>query len=128
VDKCFRLRTNLIRADHQDTALPKDKMKLTVELVRRGATIMGEPCKTCGGVQVRYHGKVFCTSHDDLSSVLSADELTLDSVTADVRQLMLSKLADLSKQLESETEVEKQDLLVTLMTRCLDLLQKLPQK
>ena len=44
----------------------RDKMQLTVELMRRGAVMMKEPCPIDNGVQVRYKGKVFCTSHDDL--------------------------------------------------------------
>jgi uncharacterized Zn finger protein (UPF0148 family) len=48
----------------------KDRMKQAANLVRRGATIISEPCKQCGGIQVRYHGKIYCTGHEDLSSVL----------------------------------------------------------
>ena len=54
----------------------REKMQLTVELMRRGAVMLKEPCPTCNGVQVRYKGKVYCTSHDDLEAVLSAREIT----------------------------------------------------
>ena len=108
--------------------MPRDKMKLTVELVRRGATILGEPCKTCGGVQIKYHGKVYCTSHEDLSSVLEEEEMTMDSVATDLIQLVLAKTAELTKQLQKETDVEREDRLVSLMMKYVELLQKLPEK
>ncbi len=106
----------------------KESMKITAELVRKGATILAEPCQTCGGVQVKYHGKTYCTNHEDLSAVLSAGELTLDSVSADLRQLLLAKLAESMSLLEKEKEGAKQDQLVSLVAKYYELLQKLPQK
>lgn len=103
-------------------------MKVTVEMVRRGASILADPCPTCGGVQVKYHGKVYCSSHEDLSSVLTSEELTYESVVANLRQLLLSKLNDSMGQLGKEKEETKQDLLVSLIAKYVDLLQKLPEK
>ena len=106
----------------------KDKMKTTVELVRRGASILGEPCPTCGGVQIKYHGRTLCTSHADLSPLLSQEEISYDSVVASLKQLLLSKLAESVSLLEHEKDSAKQDQLVSLMTKYFDLLEKLPQK
>lgn len=108
---------------------PKDnKMKTTVELVRRGASILAEPCPTCGGVQIKYHGRTFCTSHADLSPLLSQEEVSYDAVVASLRQLLLSKLAEGIRMLEQEKDSTKQDQLVSLMTKYFDLLEKLPVK
>ena len=109
-------------------SLKDNKMKLTVELVRKGATILAEPCQTCGGVQVRYHGKTYCTSHDDLSAVLLERDVSFDSVVAGLRQLLLSKVTESMNLLEKEKDSAKQDVLISLMTKYYDLLQKLPQK
>ena len=106
----------------------KEKMKTTVELVRKGATILSEPCQTCGGVQVRYHGKTYCTSHDDLSAVLRERDVSYDLVVASLRQLLLSKMAESMSLLEKEKDNATQDELITLVTKFYDLLQKLPQK
>jgi UPF0148 protein len=106
----------------------KEKMKTTVELVRKGATILSEPCPTCGGVQVRYHGKTYCTSHEDLSRVLLEQDVSYDAVVAGLRQLLLSKIAESTNLLEKEKDKAAQDELVTLLTKYFDLLQKLPQK
>jgi UPF0148 protein len=106
----------------------KDKMKLTVELVKRGATIMGEPCPTCGGIQARYHGKVYCTQHEDIGAVLSTEEVSMETVTAGTREVVLAKLKELNAALEKEKDVSKQEQLVALMNRCVELLQKIPPK
>ncbi len=106
----------------------KEKMRLTVELVRRGATVLREACPTCGGVQVRYHGKVLCTNHDDLSGVLSTEEITYDSVVSGLRTLLLSKMRDTVDLLDKEGDVLKQDQVVTLLAKYFELLQKLPER
>lgn len=106
----------------------KDKMKVAVELVTKGATILGEPCPQCGGIQVRYHGKVYCTGHEDLSFVVKAEVVSMETVVAETRQVLISKLNEATTLLATEKDGAKQEQLVTLMTKCFDLLQKLPQK
>ena len=106
----------------------KGKMKLAVDLVRKGAAVLAEPCSQCGGIQVRYRGKVYCTGHEDLSSVLKVQGASFDDVMARVRETLLTKLNESAHLLEDEKGTSKQDELVSLMTKCLDLLQKLPQK
>jgi len=106
----------------------KDKMKVSVELVRRGATMLAEPCQQCGGIQVRYHGKTYCTKHEDLSSLLSTQPVSYESVVASMREQLLSKLNDSVEQLAKEKDPQKQDQLVSLMAKYFDLLQKSTNK
>ena len=106
----------------------KNGMKMAAELVRKGATVMSEPCQQCGGIQIRYRGKVYCTGHEDLSPALKAEEVSLDTVMAEMRQVLLTKLSQTVALLEGEKDMADQDRLVSLMSKYLDLLQKLPQK
>jgi len=106
----------------------RDKMKVAVELVRKGAVMLAEPCQECGGVQLRYHGRVYCTSHDELAPLLKEETVSYDSVVAGMRELILSKLKETSALLEREKDGAKQDQLVSLMTKYFDLLQKIPRK
>ena len=106
----------------------KDKMKVAVELVRRGATMLAEPCQQCGGIQVRYHGKTYCTNHEDLSQLLVAQPVSYESVVASMRELLLSKLNESVALLEKEKDAVKQDQLVSLMAKYFDLLQKTVKK
>jgi uncharacterized Zn finger protein (UPF0148 family) len=41
--------------------------------MRRGATLLNETCPRCGGVQIKFQGKVYCINEeDDLSSIGSS--------------------------------------------------------
>ncbi len=106
----------------------RDKMKLAVELVRKGATMLGEPCTKCGGVKVSYHGRVYCTGHEDLSSVVAAETLSMDVVLARTREVVLSKLNEAASSLDQEKDRSRQEQLMSLMTRYYDLLEKLSQR
>ena len=101
------------------------KTKTTVELMRRGAVMMKEPCPVCNGVQLRYKGKVYCTNHDDLAVALQAKEILFPDVAEDLKNLLLVKLKESMSLLENEKDYEKVDRLVSLMTRYVELLRKL---
>ena len=106
----------------------REKMKLAAELVSRGATMLADPCPKDGGIQVRYRGKVYCTSHDDLSSVAAAAGVSLETVVAQLREVLLTKLNETTAALGVEKDAARQDQLVSLATKYFELLQKLPQK
>ena len=106
----------------------KDKMKLAAELVSRGATMLAEPCPLDGGIQVRYRGKVYCTTHDDLSLIKTAAAVSYDTVVSHMREVLLTRLNETTAVLATEKDLARQEQLVTLATKCLELLQKLPQK
>ncbi len=100
------------------------KTKTTVELMRRGAVMMKEPCQVCNGVQLRYKGRVYCTNHDDLTAALQAKEILYPDVAEDLKNLLLVKLKESMSLLENEKDPEELDRLVSLMTRYVELLRK----
>ena len=101
------------------------KTKTTVELMRKGAVMMKEPCQVCNGVQLRYKGRVYCTNHDDLTVALQAKEILFPDVAEDLKNVLLVKLKESMTLLENETNSEKLETLVSLMTRYVELLRKL---
>jgi UPF0148 protein len=101
------------------------KTKTTVELMRRGAVMIKEPCSVCNGVQLRYKGRVYCTNHDDLAVALQAKEILFPDVAEDLKNLLLLKLKESMSLVESERDSEKLDRLVSLMARYVELLRKL---
>jgi UPF0148 protein len=100
------------------------KTKTTVELMRRGAVMMKEPCQVCNGVQLRYKGRVYCTNHDDLTAALQAKEILYPDVAEDLKNLLLVKLKESMSLLENEKDPEELDRLVSLMIRYVELLRK----
>ena len=111
-----------------DEATNRDKMKLSVELVRKGATMLGEPCAKCGGIKVSYHGRVYCTGHEDLSSVVAAETVSMDTVLAGMREVLLLKLNEVTSSLGQEKDNAKQEQFASLMTKYYDLFEKLSQR
>ena len=106
---------------------PKDKMRLAAELVSRGATMLAEACPQDGGILVRYRGKVYCTTHDDLSSISVATTLSFEGVVAQLRDVLLAKLGETTAAMGTEKDAARQDQLVTLAAKYFELLQKLPK-
>jgi UPF0148 protein len=102
-------------------------MRLAADLVSRGATMLAEPCPQDGGIQVRYRGKVYCTTHDDLSSISVATAMTMEGVTAQLREVLLAKLNETTAALGAEKDMAKQDHLVVLAAKYFELLQKIPK-
>ena len=104
-------------------------------LLRRGATLLGEACPRCGGVQIRYEGRVYCLNEDDIESALTAKQVKIDAKevkpvpTTDasntLRKMLEDKLAAVSKQLESTTDIEEQSKLLDLVSKYVETLQKL---
>jgi len=103
----------------------REKMQLTVELMRRGAVMMKEPCPIDNGVQVRYKGKAFCTTHDDLEAALSSKEVTYAEVATSLKDMLLTKIKEDMVLLEKEKDVAKQEQLVSLLAKSVELLNKL---
>ena len=102
-------------------------MRIAAELVSKGATMLAEPCPRDGGIQVRYRGRVYCTSHDDLSSISTTTAVSLDTVVAQLREVLLAKLNETTVALGAENDAAKQDQLVSLAAKYFELLQKLPK-
>jgi UPF0148 protein len=106
------------------------KTKATVELMRKGAVMIKEPCPVCNGVQLRYRGKVYCTNHDNLDVALKAKEILFPDVAEDLKNLLLVKVKECMSLLESERDTESLAKLVALMTGYVELLRRLepPQR
>lgn len=121
---------SLLLAMGQDGELDstKERMKLAAELVSKGATMLAEPCPQDGGIQVRYRGKTYCTTHDDLSAITTAAAVTLEGVAAQMREVLLSRLSEVTSALGTERDPAKQEQLVSLASKYFELLQRLPQK
>ncbi len=98
---------------------------------------MQEACPRCGGVQIRYQGKVYCLNEDDIDSALSPKTTQTPAKKEDLktsigmegsntlRKMLEEKLAAVSKQLETTIDVEEQCRLLDLISKYVETLQKL---
>lgn len=122
-------------------------MVTTADLIRKGATLLNEPCPKCGGVQIRFQGNVFCVNEDDISSVLKVGgrpkmqeqtQVPLEkprsmqsSYAQDpdgLRSLIQDKLALVAKELENSKDFDQQAKLLDLMFKYLETLELLSHK
>ena len=103
----------------------KDKVKITAEIIRKGGTILGEPCKICGGVQVRYKERTFCVVHEDIEKVLSEPELTIEDVKSNLKGVLLAKIDEIRVLLSNEKDTEAQEKYANLLIRYFELLKEL---
>jgi uncharacterized Zn finger protein (UPF0148 family) len=131
----------------------KQRIVSSADLLRKGASLLGEACPRCGGVQVKFKGNVYCLNEDDLSELLSrgttqnnqtgtpisnvADsghklhsvstkmEVKKSSSSEQVRSILEEKLKKLSKQLDESNDIEEQTKLLELISKYVDTLNKL---
>jgi len=119
----------------------RSKMAVTAELIRQGASILQEACPRCGGVQIKFRGKIYCTNEDNLEAILNPgsavekpvpakveDQQPIHSnseATSSLRKIMEDKLNGLSKQLESSTNPDEQVRLLDLITKYVETLEKI---
>ena len=107
------------------------------DLLRRGGTLLQEPCPKCGGVQIRFVGKTYCMNEDDLEAALSPKPAAIqpepvakilpksDSGSITLRVLLQNKLDVVSKQLDSTTDLQEQAKLLDLISKYIETLEKL---
>ncbi len=100
-------------------------MAITTELIRRGATLLKEPCPKCGGLQVRYRNRVYCVNEDDLSEIGKTPLTGVEEASASLRELVLSKIQGVSSQLEKESDIERQTEMAELLIRYMELIDKM---
>jgi len=52
----------------------RSSQKLMAEMMRKGATLLREPCPECGGILFRYKGKDICPVCSGMESVEELDQ------------------------------------------------------
>ena len=109
----------------------RNRVTSGADLLRRGATLLREPCPKCGGLQIRYKEKTYCMNCDDIDSVLSPKpEVKIEAKetpapTTSLRKLIEEKLSSVTKQLDAATDVDEQARLLDLISKYVETLDKL---
>lgn len=104
-------------------------MSAAVELLRKGGTLVKESCSTCGGVQVKYSGKIVCVNcgkEEEIAKVETKAAPTPEVVN-DLKNTVLAKISELLPSLKSENDISKQSDLAKLIIHYLEVLEKIPK-
>ena len=103
----------------------KQNREAAGDLLRRGASLLKEPCDKCGGLQFQYQGKISCLNCDDLSDTSTAqivrDHPEQDASLAALAKVKMNKAALL---LKDEEEIDKQSKLADLILKYIEILSK----
>ena len=102
----------------------KTKTQLATELMGKGATLLRETCPKCGGLQLRYKGRLLCVNEDDLSEATRIEGIATTDAMGSLRELVVTKLQEASSILASERDLDRQLKLADLIRKYVELLKE----
>ncbi len=104
----------------------KSTQKLMAEMLRRGATLLREPCPECGGILLRYQGRDICPSCSGITSIEELEESAPKSPPQKGRGDVVAKVLDETlAQLAKEKEPAKRLKLLEVAKASAELLKLL---
>ena len=106
----------------------KTKTQLATELMGKGATLLRETCPKCGGLQLRYKGRLLCVNEDDLSEATRIEGIATTDAMGSLRELVVMKLQEASSDLASERDLDRQLKLADLIHKYVELLKDTKEK
>ncbi len=109
--------------------MSKDLTKKAAEMLLKGATLLSEPCPYCSGVRVMKEGHALCINcgrePEKKETVIEAKPYTEKT---GLEITLEKKLSELSKELEQETNHEKQQEILRSINSLIETTKKLQHK
>ncbi len=129
--------------------MPDELTKKAVEMLLKGATLLGEPCPYCKGVRVMKDGHALCVNcgrepepkhsvqleaaedKKEMDESKPSSPVTTSTTTADAAaatdepiKILERKLEELSRELEKETDHEKQQSILKSINSLMDTIER----
>lgn len=110
--------------------MSKDLTKKAVEMLLKGATLLGDPCPYCKGVRVMKDGHAFCVScgrePQTIPEIKDAPKAQPEEKEFSTSVSILEKkLENLSKELEHEKDYGKQREILKSINSLVEIIEKL---
>jgi UPF0148 protein len=108
--------------------MSKELTKKAVELLLKGATLVGDPCPYCKGVRIMKDGNAMCVTcgreakEEKVESIITKMEQNPESTTIDNLDL---KIKDLTEELQKENDFEKQKQILSSINGIIAIKEKL---
>ena len=99
--------------------------KRAVEMLLQGATMLKEPCPYCSGVRVMKEGQAFCVSCGREPEKRNIPKQDNKEQKSSLIETLEKKLEILSKELEQESDHEKQQIILKSINSLIDALDKI---
>ena len=109
--------------------MSKDLTKKAAEMLLKGATLLSEPCPYCSGVRVMKEGHALCINcgREPEKKEIQVETIQLSEQT-EIDITLRKKLSELSKELEKETNHEKQQQILRSINLLIETMEKLKNK
>ena len=109
--------------------MSKDLTKKAAEMLLSGATLLSEPCPYCSGVRVMKAGHALCIScgREPEKKEIPV-EVKQQTEKTDLEITLGKKLSELSKELEQETNHEKQQEILRSINSLIETIEKVKHK
>ena len=114
--------------------MSNDLTKRAADMLLKGATLLAVPCPYCKGVRIMKDGNAFCVScgrepkpevEIDTEKKPEAQEKSEISQSDSTLITLAKKLESLSKELEKETDYEKQQQILKSINSLVEIIAKL---
>jgi UPF0148 protein len=103
--------------------------KKAAKMLLNGATLLSEPCPYCKGVRVMREGHALCISCGREPAKKDVPiKKSSDSAMSPIRQTLQKKMESLSKELEIESDLEKQQNILKTINSVLETMEKIKDK
>ena len=108
--------------------MSKELTKKAVEMLLKGATLLGEPCPYCKGVRIMKDGSALCVTcgkeakEEKMESILSKTPQKTESTSINNLD---QKIKDLTEDLQKEKDYEKQKQILNALNEIIAIKEKL---
>ncbi len=103
----------------------KDLTKKAVEMLLQGATLLREPCPYCSGVRVMREGHALCVSCGREPEKRNITQQDNKGLKTSLLETLEKKLDVLSKELEQESDHERQQAILKSINSLIEAVDKI---
>ncbi len=103
----------------------KDLTKKAVEMLLQGATLLREPCPYCSGVRVMKEGQALCVSCGREPEKRDVPQQDNKELKTSLLETLEKKLEAISKELEQESDPERQQAILKSINSLLEAVDKI---
>ncbi|MFB5603679.1 MAG: Sjogren's syndrome/scleroderma autoantigen 1 family protein [Candidatus Nitrosomaritimum aestuariumsis] len=105
--------------------MSEDLTKRAVEMLLQGATLLGEPCPYCSGVRVMKEGQALCVTCGREPEKRNIPQQNNSEQKSSLLQTLEKKLEVLSKELEHESDHQKQQAILKSINSLIEAIDKI---
>ena len=105
--------------------MSKELTKKAIDLLLTGATLLSEPCPYCSGVRVMKDGNALCVNCGREPKDKGMKDNTENNESNSTLEILETKLETLTKELEKESDHEKQQNILKSINSIVEILGKI---